>query len=87
MVYGHFLKAFAEALFVHRLAGRTVPVNTMMWQSIFYWVGLGLIVGFSLYHPEYKGSFFPSEEEDSNASSWISDYRAMQVKVLIFIGA
>lgn len=87
MVYVHFLKSFVEALFVHRLAGRTVPVNTMMWQSLFYWVGLGGIVGFSLFHPEYKAAFFPGEDEDGNGDRWISDSRAMQVKVLIFLGA
>lgn len=52
MCYGHFFKLFVEAIFVERLAGRTVPINTTAWRALFYWVGFGGLVGFSLYHPE-----------------------------------
>ena len=52
MCYGHFLKQLFEAIFIDRLAGRTVPITSTLWRVLFYWIGFGGVVGFSLFHPE-----------------------------------
>ena len=65
---------------MERLAGRTIPINKTVWRFIFYWVGFGGIVGFSLFHPELideltgphsvvskylPASFFPAKVNES----------------------
>jgi hypothetical protein len=63
MVYFHFGKMLVESLLIHRLAGRMRPLNRTLWQILYYWVGLGCIVGYTVYHPEYKPSFLISDLE------------------------
>lgn len=63
MVYFHFGKMLVESLFIHRLAGRMMPLNRTLWQVLYYWVGLGCIVGYTVYHPEYKPSFLFADLE------------------------
>jgi hypothetical protein len=53
MIYGHFLKLIIESMFLHRLAGRQMPFNRAMWQFLFYWIGLGCFVGYSVFQPEF----------------------------------
>lgn len=71
MVYGHFAKAALEAISPgSHLAGRTVSMNRTAWGALFYWIGLGAIVGFSLFHPE----LVEEEENGREPRSIISRY-------------
>lgn len=45
------------------MTGRMTPLNRMLWQILYYWVGLGCIVGFTLFHPLYK-PFYLIEDID-----------------------
>jgi hypothetical protein len=53
MIYAHFAKLNLENIFIHHLSGKLMSINRMMWQILFYWVGLGGIVGFSIFNPDY----------------------------------
>ena len=57
MVIVHFSKLILESILVHRMAGRMTPLNRTLWQILYYWVGLGMVVAFRLFHPMYKPSF------------------------------
>lgn len=71
MVYGHFAKLFVETFLVDRLAGRTQPVSSTMWTILFYWIGLGMIVGFSLFHPELEDEHLYQNTPTSIISKYI----------------
>lgn len=87
MIYIHFIKNIIESFFVHRLAGRTVPIITTMWHALFYWVGLGVIVGFSLFHPDYLPVFFPPREDTFEQNSFENQEFTTYNKVLVAIFA
>ena len=57
MVWFHFGKILAESAFLHRYTGRMTSLNRTLWQILFYWLGLGVLVGFSLFSPDYRPSF------------------------------
>jgi very-long-chain enoyl-CoA reductase len=58
MIYFHFTKKLFEVLFIHRLSGRNIPLNRTLWQVLYYWLGLGCVVGYTLLHPLYKPMFW-----------------------------
>jgi len=71
MVYGHFFKGIIEAMLVDRLAGRTVPFSSSLWKILFYWIGLGVIVGFSLFHPALENEYLYESTPRSVLSKYI----------------
>jgi hypothetical protein len=62
MIYIHFMKIIFETLFIHRMSGLNIPFNRFLWKILFYWVGLGCVVGYTLFHPLYKPFFFSFED-------------------------
>lgn len=54
MVYIHYAKNILETIFVHRMAGRTIPLNRTLWHILFYWLIFGAWVGYTLFSPLYK---------------------------------
>lgn len=54
MVNIHFCKMLLESIFVHKLSGRTIPLNRTLWKILIYWFGFGCVVGFTLFNPLYK---------------------------------
>jgi hypothetical protein len=70
MVCFHFGKVLLESFALHRMAGRMVSLNRTLWQILFYWLGFGGLVGYSLFTPNYEPSFLftgrnTEEEEES----------------------
>lgn len=63
MIYFHFLKLIIEATFLKRLAGMMMPLNRAMWQFLYYWIGLGGFVGYSVYHPDFMPQIFIPDAE------------------------
>ena len=70
MICGHFLKLIIETMFLNRLAGRMMPLNRAMWQFLYYWVGLGCFVGYSVYHPEFMPQRFIPDAEQDGGTKW-----------------
>ena len=62
MVYIYFIKRAMELILIHRLAGRLTSLTTIMWQALGYWIGLSLIVGHSIYKPDYVPSSLVSDQ-------------------------
>lgn len=48
----HFLKRELETIFVHRFSRPTMPLFNLFKNSAYYWT-FGLVVGYSLCHPQY----------------------------------
>jgi hypothetical protein len=70
MIQGHFLKLIVESMLLHRLAGRMMPLNRVMWQILFYWVFLGGIVGYSVYHPEFVAQRLIPDADQEGGTTW-----------------
>ena len=77
MVQGHFLKLIFEAMFIKRLAGRMMPLNRAMWQFLFYWLGLGCVVGYSVYHPEFTPNRFIPDADLELGTTWFCPIMAI----------
>jgi very-long-chain enoyl-CoA reductase len=70
MIYAHFAKLIAETMFLNRLAGRMMPLNRAMWQFLYYWVGLGGFVGYSVFHPDFTPSRFVPDADGEGGYKW-----------------
>lgn len=68
MINVWFIKNILETFLVHRMSGINTSLNRTIWQVMFYWIGLGGVVGFSLYHPLYDERQFPFIDDSDNMS-------------------
>ena len=66
MIFIHYIKLLMEDIPHNRRAGRMTPLNRTLWQIMFYWLGLGCVVGYTLFHPEYKSTFLITNVEGDN---------------------
>ena len=51
MMYFHFGKNIFENFFLHKSEGRMTSLSSTMRNFLYYWVILGAVVGYSMFHP------------------------------------